>query len=164
MVKRTVLFLILSLCFQGFLLAEEKTSVGDRIIGSTFKTLAKAFVVTVDIDALKKNNINKLKGMKEDKFKQRYAGVYEVIKDLPANLKVNYGIRENMTREQAIKNLEVLDKKKIYAIIDAVPDVIIAQQFKQYLSEKKHGLEESNVVEEINKFWQKITKKANALI
>jgi len=153
--------LILNLCFPGFLLAEGKTSVGDQIIGSTFKTLAKAFVVTADIPALQQNNINKLKKMNGEKFKQRYAKIYEVIKDLPDNLKVSYGIKEDMTQEQVIQSLKILDKKKIYAVIDAVPDEIIAKQFKQYLNRKKQAIEQSSVVEEMNKIWRKIIKKAN---
>ena len=99
--------------------------------------------------------------MNGEKFKQRYAKIYEVIKDLPDNLKVSYGIKEDMTQEQVIQSLKILDKKKIYAVIDAVPDEIIAKQFKQYLNRKKQAIEQSSVVEEMNKIWRKIIKKAN---
>jgi len=162
-VKPIILLLILNLCFQSFIFAQEQVSVEDRIAGSTFKTLAKAFVVIVDINKLKKNNIDKLNKMNEDKFKKRYAGVYKIIKYLPAELKVRYGIIEGITKEQVIKNIESLDKKKIYEMIDSIPDAIIANQFKLYLSEKKQAIQKSNAVEQINKFWNKIIEKVNML-
>lgn len=159
--KQIILILILSLCFQSFIFGEEKVGVGDKIVGSTFKTLAKAFVVTTDINKLKKNNIDKLNKMNEEKFKKRYAEVYKVIKDLPAKLKVSYGITKTITKEQIIKDIESLNKKNIYEIIDSIPDAIIAKQFKQYLSEKKQEIQKSNAVEQINKFWNKMIARAS---
>jgi len=160
-VKQFILLLILNLCFQSFVFAEGKVSAEDRIAGSTFKTLAKAFVAITDVNKLKKNNIDRLNKMNEEKFKKRYAGVYQVIKDLPAELKVSYGITEAMTKEQVIKNIESLDKKKIYEMIDSIPDAIITNQFKQYLGEKKQEIQKSNLVEQINGFWNKILEKVN---
>jgi len=156
-----ILLLVTGLYFQGYLFAQEKVSIEDKIIGSTFKTLAMAFAVMADIDKLKKNNIEKLNKMDEEKFKRRYAKVYEVIKDLPLELKVSYGITEHMSKEQVIKNIESFDKKKIYETIDFIPDKIIATQFKQYLSEKQQEMRKSNLVEQINKFWNKMIKKVN---
>jgi len=160
--KKAVFVLAFSLCFQGLLLAEGNIKVGDRIIGSTFRTLAKGFVLAVDIEQLKKNNIDKLTAMKDEKFRRRYAEVYEIIQDLPTDLKNAYGIKKEMTRQEAIAEIKKMDKKKIYAIIDAVPDAVIVRQFKQYLAEQKRTLEESSAAEEINKFWQKVLKKIHA--
>lgn len=162
MLKQIALILILSLCFQSFIFAAEKANLVDKIIGSTFKTLAKAFVLSADMNKLKKNNIDILNKMSEEKFKKRYSGVYKVLKDLPPKLKVEYGITETMSKEQAIKNTESLNKKKIYEIIDSIPDAIIAQQFKQYLNQKKQAIQKSNVVEQIKKFWNKIIGKASS--
>lgn len=159
-VVRIFFLLIMLLWFTSISHAQQKVSVEDRIIGSTFKTLAKAFVVVVDINKLKKCNIGKLNKMSEDKFQKRYAEVYDVLKDLPVNLKVSYGINAQMTKEQVIKHIESLDEKKIYEIIDSVPDTVIANQFKLYLRKKKEGIQKSNIVEQINKFWNKIIEKA----
>jgi len=159
--KQIILALSLALCFQGLVLAEEKVGVEDRIIGSTFKTLAKAFVLAVDINKLKKNNINKLNKMSEEKFSKRYAKAYAIIKDLPPKLKESYGITEAMTKETAIRNTESLDKNKIYEIIDSIPDEVIAKQFKQYLSDVKEDIGKSSAVEQINKLWNKIIGKAD---
>ncbi len=158
---KLILFLATGLYFQNYVFAQENVSMEDKIIGSTFKTLAKAFVVMADIEKLKKNNIDKLNKMDKDKFKRRYTKVYEVIKDLPPKVKVSYGITEHMPKEQVITNIESLDKKKIYETIDSIPDTIIAKQFKQYLSEKKQEIQKSNMVEQVNKFWNKMIEKVN---
>lgn len=150
----------MGLCFQGSVFAQEKVSLEDRLISSTFKTLAKTFVTAVDIKKLKKDNIAKLNKMDKEKFQKRYLKVYEVIKDLPFSLKVRYGVTRQMNKERAIKIVEALDKKKMYEIIDAVPDRVIANQFRQYLSEKKQKIEKSNLLEQINKLWYKMTEKA----
>ncbi|MDO8662992.1 MAG: hypothetical protein Q7K98_07240 [Candidatus Omnitrophota bacterium] len=161
MLKQVGLLLILNLCFQGLIFAEEKAKMEDGIIGSTFKVLAKTFVSVADINKIKKNNIDRLNKMKEEKFKKRYAEVYKVIKDLPVELKIRYGITETMTKEQAIRNIESPDKKIIYEMINSIPDAIIANQFKQYLSGKKQEIQKSNVVEQINKFWKNLIAKTN---
>ena len=161
MIRQIILLLILNLCFQNCLFAEEKASAQDRIIGSTFKTLAKAFVATVDINKLKKNNIDKLNKMDEGKFKKHYVKVYGVIKDLPDNLKARYLVAEDFTKEEAIKDIKSLDKKKLYEIIDSIPDTIIAQQFRQYLAKQADRIQKSNLAQQINKLWNKIIGRAN---
>lgn len=158
---KVILLLVMGLYFQSCVFAQEKVSVEDKIIGLTFKTLAKALVVTVDIGKFKKNNIDKLNKMDKEKFKRQYAKAYEAIKDLPSKLKISYGIAEDMPKEQVIKDIESLDKKKIYETIDYIPDTIIAKQFKKYLSEKKQEIQKSSLVEEINKFWNKMLEKVN---
>ena len=141
--------------------AQENISTADRIIGSTFKVLAKGFVEIADINKLK-NNIDRINKMSEDKFKKRYTEAYKVIKDLPPELKLRYGITEATTKEQIIKDIDSLDKSKIYEIIDSIPDEIIAKQFKQYLSEKKEEIQKSNIVEQINKFWNKMINNVSS--
>lgn len=160
-VVTVILILVIGLSFQSCAFAKEKVSIGNMIIGSIFKGLAKAYVTMTDIDKLKKDNIDKLNKMDAEKFQRRYAKVYEVIKDLPSDLKVSYGVTEHMTKEQVIKNIESFDKEKINGTIDSIPDTIIVKQFKKYLSEKKQEIQKSNLAEQINKFWNKIIEKVN---
>jgi len=56
-----------------------------------------------------------------------------------------------------------LDKIKIYAIIDSLPDAFIARQFKQYISAKKQEIQESSLAEKINNLWNRIIGKTNKL-
>lgn len=132
----------------------------DNLIGSTFKTFAKTFILVVDMDKVKNGNIAKIKKMDDGKFNKRYAKIYAVIKDLPEDLKVKYGVVEGMTKEQVIEDIELIDKNKLYAEIDSVPNSFIAGQFKKYLAEKGKELKKINFGEEINKFWNKTIKKA----
>jgi hypothetical protein len=158
---RIVLLLALSLGFQSYVFALEKVSLQDKAIGSTFKTLAKGFVVVLDIDKFKKDNISIINKLKPDKYKIKYAKAYEVIKELPDNLKIKYGIIEDMPREQLIKDIESLDKNKIYGLINSMPNTMIANEFKKYLNQKKKGGQDSNLVKEINEFWNKVLAKVN---
>lgn len=160
MAKKVVLLLILNLVFYNLVFAEEKVNLEDKIIGSAFKTLAKAFVAIADINKLKENNLYKLNKMDEQVFRKRYAEVYKVIKDLPDKLKISFAITAEMTKAEVVKKVRIVDKKKAYEIIDSIPDAIIARQFKQYLSENKQRMRESNITRQINKLWNKIITKA----
>jgi hypothetical protein len=137
---------------------KENPGLEDRVIGSLFKTTAKVFISTVDIDTLKKQNIEKLNKMDTEKFRKQYTRVYGVIKELPF-LETRYGITENTTKDEVIKEIQALNKKQIYEIIDVVPDTVIVSQFRQYLNGKKQKILESNVFIQVNQVWNKIIKK-----
>lgn len=154
------ILLLVGLCFQSPIFAQEKESIEDRIIGSTFKTLAKAYVAIADINKLQKSNIDKLNNMDEEKFERRYVKVYEVIKDLPSSLRTRHKVTGHMTKQEAVQNIQSLNKKKICEIIDFVPDTIIANHFKQYLKKKKQEIQKSNIVAQVQDFWNKIIKKS----
>ncbi len=159
--KVFVLLLIAILSFKGYVFPQEQASMEDRLISSTFKTLAKTFVLMTDIDKLKEDNIDKIVRMDKDKFQKRYARIYEIIKDLPYNLRSRYAITEKMTKWQAIKDVESLDKGKIYEIIDLVPDKIIADQFRLRLRHRKQNVQKDNLITQINHYWNDLMKKMN---
>lgn len=159
MANKFILSLILILCVGLSAFAADRAGIEDRAIGSTFKTMAKAFVAMADMDKLKKGNIEKINSMDEEKFNKRYAKVYRVIKELPPDLKSAYGIDEQMTKREVIRQIELSDKKKLYKVIDAVPDEIIARQFKEYLNKKKQGIENSRITGQIKKFWSRVVEK-----
>ena len=71
--------------------------------------------------------------MKDEKFKIRYAEFYELLKDLPSDIKAAYKVTPHMTRKQMIKNIESVDKKKIYKIISNISNKTVADLFKEYL-------------------------------
>ena len=128
---RIILFLVIG--FQSYAFALEEISLQDKAIGSTFKTLAKGFVAVMNIDKFKNDNISKINKLSPDKYKRKYAKVYEVIKELPPELKIKYGIISDMPKELLINRIESLDKKKIYEAIDLIPNNIIAKEFKSIL-------------------------------
>lgn len=136
----------------------DKTDFTDNLIGSTFKTLAKAFVATADINKLKEDNIKKLEEMDDKTFSEHYLEIYDIIKTRPA-LTVDYGLPEGMTRLEAIEKIRALDKKELYQAIDAIPNSLIAAQFRAYLNEKKEAIQQSNLVRQIQQFWDKMIRK-----
>ncbi len=161
-IKFTVLLLLIfGLFCPNLLSAQEASGVSDKIIGATFKTLAKAYVAVADLNKLKKKNIEKISGMEENKFRKQYTKAYINLRDLPNNLKSKYAITEDMTKAQAIKSIEKLDKKNIGEVIDSIPDLLIAQLFKEYLKEKKREVQNGDIIQRINALWNRLVEKIN---
>lgn len=155
MLRKTFFLIVFILSFQGIILAEAQNSIEDKIIAATFKGIAKAYITVVDLKQFKKEKIAMLQTMEEDKFRKRYAKTYVVMSELPKELKSAYGINENMNKEQAIKKINSLDKKKIYGIIDGVPDGLIAKYFKEYLARRKQSLNSADIVGQVKDFWDR---------
>jgi len=158
--KAAVLLLTISLLFYGLLLAEETPNLGDKLIASTFKTLAKTFVASADMDKLKTENICKLNKMDEAKFRRRYAKAYAIIKGLPLETRLQYGISEEMTKEQAVRNIASINKPDIYRLIDHIPDAVIVVEFRQYLSRTKQQIQDNNSITQVKKLWGKMIAKS----
>ena len=118
-------------------------------------------MVVIDLNKIKLKNSEKIRKMDNEKFKKRQAKIYEVLKELPSDLKNKYGIVEQMPKEQVIKIIDSLEKNKIYLMIDEIPNNFIADQFRKYLKEKGKELGNSSLVVEINKIWNSMIKKAN---
>lgn len=129
---RIIFLLVPILFFQNPVFAEAGT-VKQKLVGGTIKAAVRIVVSVTNIEKVKKKLVNKLELMKDDKFKIRYAEFYKLLKDLPSDIKTAYKVTPYMTRKQMIKNIESVDKKKIYEIISSVPDKTVADLFKEYL-------------------------------
>jgi len=137
----------------------EKTSVSDIIISGTFKSLCKGYIAVSDVEGIKKKLAAKMAKMSDEKFKKSYGKAYTVLKDMPPDILKEYNLTEDMSRGQAIKNLELLNKKKVYKLIDEIPDKAIADQFRGYLRKTNQDLQNSNAVKQIQAFWNKCMGK-----
>lgn len=160
--NRVIFLVVFFLCLRTTVLAQEKTSIGDKFIGSTFKSLAKAYISVVDLKKLKKTNIEKIKAMDEEKFEKRYAKVFMVISELPKKVRTTYGISEGMTKEQVTRKINSWDKKKICGIIDSIPEELIAKYFKEYVNKSKQNVKDSNLIDQVRSFWERIIRRAAA--
>lgn len=164
-------FLFNSLIFKAAAAAEKNSrdkngaqdragvSIEDRLISYTFKTIAKTFVSTVDINKLKEGNIKKLDKMNEEKFRARYIKAYAVMEKCTF-LAVRYGINEKIDKAQAIGIIRALDKGAIYEIIDAIPDTVIAVQFRRYIYRKRQEITGKNLFERIDQVWNRVIQKS----
>lgn len=150
-----ILLLVNNACAQE---AGRKDGFLDNIIGSTFKSLAKAFVLGADFNKLKKDNIKTISKMSEEKFRKEYLKAYNIIKDYPPVVKKS-GLKEDMTKNEAIKRIKALTKKEAYETIDSVPNSLIAGQFRLYLNQRKQEIRESSLFVQVQQFWNKILEK-----
>lgn len=158
---RFLLFIfVILICSQNALYAQDRASVMDHAVAVTFKTLAKGYVATVDLEKIKKNQIAHLNKMNDEKFKKHFQKVSLVLKSLPSEFRIKYGLKDSMTKEDITEKISRLDKKDINQMIDDVPDAFIVFQFKQYLGSLKEDFEQSNVIQKIHEFWDKITPQA----
>ncbi len=161
MLRRTILPLIFLFCSLPLAFADAKPSLEDKLIASTLRTMAKAYVATANMDKLKENNAAKINRMSEERFDRRYAEAYPALKSLPSGLRARYGITDHVTRSHVVKTVMSLDKKKIYELIDALPDAVIAEQFKLYWARKGSDTPNRTMPEQIKAFWDSIVGKIN---
>lgn len=158
--NRITMVLAFILCFQGLVFSAEKPTVQDRVVGGTFKTMAKAYIATADIGKLKNSNIKRIESMRADWFNKQYAEVYALIKDLPPKLRKKYDVRPGMTKAEAITIIRSLDKKQIYAIIDQVPDPMINQQFNAQFSGKENDTD-TGLMDRVHMIWGRVIAAVN---
>jgi hypothetical protein len=156
--KTIVIVLLVTLFFPRFLLADTAPTLEDKAISSVLKNLARAFTAMADLDRLKKDNIAKIKRMDEEKFRKRCNNICNALKDMPGEIKNKYKISREMSKEEVIKEIQSLDKKEINLIIDAAPDKMLADMFKQHLARAKQKIQSSNLVVQVSKFWDNLVK------
>ena len=153
---KVFLLLLISLWGVSCGFAQDTSSVEDQVIGVMFKNLAQAYISVSDFTRLKKDTIERLKGMDDARFNARYSGKLAVIKEFPQALKVKYGINENMKRRDVIKKLGRWDKKEVCRIIDSIPEKIIAKQFKEYMRQRSPDVKKSNLLSQVKSFWGQV--------
>lgn len=151
--------LIFFLCFTEVLSAQENLSAVDRLIASTFKTLAKVYLTTVNFDKLKNEQIGLLEKMDEAKFQKRFRKVSLGLNTLPSEFKQKYGFKDQMTKAEVIQEIRQLDIKTVGQMIEKIPNEFIASQFKQYLSSINEDVRESQMLKKIQEFWSNITPR-----
>jgi hypothetical protein len=130
----------------------QKPSVEDALVGSMFKTMAKTYLAAVDIEKFKANNISRVNGFNEESFRRHYARFLRVAGKSP-RLKKEFGLSPDMAKEKAISLFRSLDKKKLYRMIDAVPDQVVNDEFKLYLSREKIKSRNRNIGDQVKMVW-----------
>lgn len=140
--KKTLLILmLLALTVNGFAqepqFVMERETLKEKVIGRMVKVFAKTYIATSNLKKFKEKNIRKIRKMDEAKFQRVYGKIYkEMMVDLPQSLKDNYGVAEHMTREKAIVQINAFtNKKKIYKLINAIPNKMIAKHFANHKDE-----------------------------
>jgi hypothetical protein len=158
--NRILVIMVIFTALACRLFAQEKASYEDKIIGATCRGLFAIFLSVNDFDKLKADGLAKIKKMGDAKFKSKYTKVYPIIKDLPPELVQKYNIREEFTREDALYNMGLMDKKEVFRIIDVIPDQFFAKKIKEYFTKDKN-IPLRNPEEDINNLWNSVLQKKN---
>jgi len=140
---------------------EEDASMTDLLVAKTFKVLAGGFLMVTDFEALKKKGTKKIKKMSDAKWEKRSLKVKGILMDLPEDIRRKYGFKEEMTREDVLKNIQAFDKKKARALIAAVPDDLIARKFREYRNTSSRKVEGEGALEQTKNIWQRALGKWN---
>lgn len=148
-----VLIFVMVFCFGAY--AQEKTGLDEKIIGMAFRTVMRVFVAASDMDQLKRNNVVKVKAMDDHDFAAKRARVYDLTKDLPENIKKDYVISPDINREQVVMDIEKLDKKRAYQIIDALSDKALTRMFRKARGKRAEKAHKGD----INSFWENLTER-----
>ena len=151
----SALFLLISVPVSS----SDGLSASDRIIASTFKTLAKAYVATNDFTKLKNEAVVKIGKMEPAEFDNNYQDAYQVFKALPSGLKSKYSISDATTKKQAISDVRSLSKGDLYKIIDSIPDEVIANEFKNQISKENRQIQDGNLMGEITRLWKRVVNR-----
>ena len=112
-----------------------EAGVGEKLAGVTIKSTVKVYVAITNIEKTKKKIVDKIQKTDKKEFRERYAKLYELVKDLPSDIKTTYRITPGMTMEQMVENVRSVDKKAVYKIINSMSDRTVTELFKQYLKE-----------------------------
>lgn len=138
--------------------AGQKLNVQDQLIASSLKTTAKAYVVSMDLEKVKQKHLVPISRMNEAEFKARYFEMFEIIRRSP-RLWNEFGIRPEMTPDQASAKISKLSKKQICGIIDAIDDAAVAAKFHEYLDNRNQGVDNENILDQVKRVWESVQNK-----
>jgi hypothetical protein len=144
--------------FPGFAAAGNAPSMSDKIVGSTMKILAKAYVTTVNLPRLKAKHIERISKMDEQSFRVSYARTLGVIRESPL-LKSKFGLNENMGRAEAMERLQAIDKNTLCRMIDAVPDTVISARFRSFASRRDDAMRGMETPKKIETGWKSFQQR-----
>ena len=139
---------------------EEKEKLKVRFIGASFKFLAKTYTAVINLEKVKARNIAVITKMPADKFHKHYAECYCLLKDLPPEYISEYKVTPNMSKDQVIASIRLLDKKRVYQIISVLPNKTIMESFRASLRGQKEGAENDkggcSLVGQVKNAWKDV--------
>ncbi len=138
--------------------AGQKIGMQDQFIASSLKTLAKAYVISLDLEKVKQEHLGPISRMNEAEFRARYAEMFEVIGQSPRLWK-EFGISPEMTSAQASSKIIKFSKKQICGIIDAIDDAAVAAKFHEYLDKRNQSVDNENVLDQVKRVGASLQNK-----
>lgn len=155
-----MILLIAALLFPGrALCAEDPNRTRERIIGGAFKGFAEAVLVVTDLEKEKKKFIEKIDSSAEDEFDFQYGRYWRLIRELPLSIRLKYGISEHMTRDQLAEQVRSLTKNDLHAMIQGIPDSVIAREFDRRLKRMGGELQRATLPQQVQAVWEKVNAR-----
>lgn len=152
-----VLFTAGFLSFSPLAKAEQVKAADAQMVGmiNTLKFMAKAFIMSADIEKYKTKYIAQINEISDEQFKSDYAIAYSYIKQSDYKM----GFKENMSKNQLISLIKSLNKEKLCKMIDEVDSSYIEKEInKQLAMNNKEGQFD---MKSITNVWNDITKQLN---
>jgi hypothetical protein len=135
--------------------AENKENFGDRVVGSSIKLMAKTYVLTADLEKLKRTHTARIDGMDDESFRFAYGRTIAVVEASP-RLRNEAGL---MDRRRARELIAGLDKKKLCRMVDDVPDAVIAAQFRDFMARRMDRMKGMDLTKRIQYAWSSFVKR-----
>lgn len=158
LISAVAVFLCASSAFGASSGSQEKTGFNDTVIASTVKLTAKTYVLTTDIEKLKRKHIGQINSMDDETFSVMYANTLGVMCESP-RVKAKFGVPDDMGREDAIKLIQGLDKNKLCGMIDAIPDSVIAARFKRFMARRMDAMKGMDLTKRIQYAWSSLVDR-----
>jgi len=136
----------------------EKESFGEAAVGTTLKVMAKAYVTTMDLKKLKKRHTERIEKMDEQSFQAAYNNTLTIVRYSP-KLRSDFGLADDLGREEALERLRKLDKKTLCRMIDAVPDKVLIAKFKAFSSRHSDELAGKDTAAQLQAGWKSFTTR-----
>jgi hypothetical protein len=152
MKKKLPIAVVIGVCLLLCQNISQAQTVQDRLISSTFKALAKTYISTSDFNKLKENTLQCLAQIDTESFHQKYPRTLQLINDSPALTK-QFGLRSDMSVAQARAFIKSLDKKKVSALIDAVPDQVVSRHVMEDISRASKSVNSKNIMDQVSAVW-----------
>lgn len=120
------------------------------------KFMAKAYVMSADLNKYKTKYVKQINELSDEEFKQNYALAYSYIKQ--SNYKM--GFKQNMSKKQLIDAINSLTKEKLAKMIEEVDTKYIEHEIKKQLALNNKSGNKFDM-KSITDTWNEIRKQLN---
>ncbi len=135
--------------------ASQTPTLKEFLVAGSIKNLAKVFIHACNLSNLKIKHIKSLTKLDDAKFRKRYDSAYKIIKDVPLELRLKYGLREDLTKQEAIQLVERVTKEDLLYIVNAVPNDMIVKNIRSHSKD----IPNQNMDSQINATWGRIMQR-----
>ena len=136
----------------------EKESFGEAAVGTTLKVMAKAYVTAMDLKKFTKRHAERIGKMDEQSFQAAYNNTLTIVRYSP-KLRSDFGLADDLGREEALERLRKLDKQALCRMIDAVPDKVLIAKFKAFNSRHSDELAGKDTAARLQAGWKSFTTR-----